>query len=345
MVEKYKEFDAGNLLGDGKKKDKEKNMVSDSNLYDIAIIGGGPGGMTAGIYAGRGLLSTLILDKGALGGAVLLSSGFDNFPGFPGGISGFDLAANIEKQMNEHDVAFEMDNVISLKFLDGGPLFEIVCDGGTYHAKSVIIASGSNPRPLKAKGAKGKLGKGISICAVCDAGFYKGKDVAVVGGGDAAVEEADYLTKFANSVTIIHRRDELRARPNHAKLAFDNPKIKFQWDSVVEEVLGDQKVEGVIVRNVKTDETTKLDVDGLFVYIGSTGNTGYIDLDVEMDDWKYIVATHLCETNIPGLYAIGDVRWEPFKQVVIACGQGAQAALMADKYIKTIPEEALAAIK
>ena len=311
-------------------------------LYDIAIIGGGPGGMTAGIYGGRGLLKTLIIDKGALGGAVLLSSKFDNFPGFPGGISGFELAQKIQNQMMEYDVTFEMDNVTSLRHKNGGPLFEIVCDEGTFTAKSIILASGSNPRPLIVKGAKGKLGKGISTCAVCDAAFYKEKAVAVVGGGDAAVEEAVYLTKFASSVTIIHRRDELRARPMFQKEAFENEKIKIQWDSVIEEVLGDQLVEGVVVKNVKTSELTTLDVTGLFVYIGATGNTEFIDVDVEMDEWGYVKAGCLNETNIPGLFAIGDVRWEPFKQAIIACGQGAQAALMADKYIKTIPKEVLA---
>ena len=317
-------------------------MTEIKELYDVAIIGGGPGGMTAAIYAGRGLLKTLIIDKGALGGAVLLSSKFDNFPGFPGGISGFDLAQRIQKQMEEYDVTFEMDNVTSIKHLEGGPLFEIVCDDGTFHAKALIMASGSNPRPLIVKGAKGKLGKGISTCAVCDAAFYKGKAVAVVGGGDAAVEESSYLTKFVSSVTIIHRRDELRARPIYQKEALENPKIMVQWDSVVEEVLGDQVVEGVVVKNVKTGELTTLDVTGLFVYIGATGNTEFVDVEVEKDDWGYIKATALCETNVPGMYAIGDVRWEPFKQAIIACGQGAQAALMADKYIKTIPKEVLA---
>jgi thioredoxin reductase (NADPH) len=317
-------------------------MVDVKDLYDVAIVGGGPGGMTAAIYAGRGLLKALIVDKGALGGAVLLSAQFDNFPGFPGGISGFDLAQRIEKQMQEYDVKFEMDNVTSLRYLDKGPLFEIVCDGATFHAKSVILASGSNPRPLIVKGAKGKLGKGISTCAVCDAAFYKGKDVAVVGGGDAAVEESVYLAKFASTVTIIHRRHELRARPLYQNEALENPKIKIQWDSVIEEVLGDQVVEGVVVKNVKTGELTTLNIRGLFVYIGATGNTEFVDVDVEKDEWGYIKATALCETNIQGLYAIGDVRWEPFKQAIIACGQGAQAALMADKYIKTIPKEVLA---
>jgi len=310
-------------------------------IYDVAIIGGGPGGMTAGIYSGRGLLKTLVIDKGALGGAVLLSERFDNFPGFPGGIASFELAQRMEEQLREHNVDIVMDDVSSLKFFDDTPLFELVGGKKKYYAKSVILASGSSPRPLKAKGAKDLLGKGISTCAVCDGAFYREKDVAVVGGGNSAVEEAIYLTKFVNSVRIIHRRDELRARTSIANEAKEHPKISFVWDSIVEEVLGKDRVTGVMVRNVKTDEISELKVDGVFVYIGSTGNTGFIDLPLELDEWGYIKVQSLGETNVPGLYAIGDVRWEPYKQAIIACGQGAQASLTADKYIKTIPKDIL----
>jgi len=317
-------------------------MSEGITLYDVAIIGGGPGGMTAGIYAGRGLLKTLVIEKGALGGAVLLSSQYDNFPGFPGGVTGFELAERIETQLREQDVEIVMDDVKSLEVLDGGPLFRVVGGSKEYRAKAVIVATGSNPRPLAVKGAKGKLGRGISTCAVCDAGFYRGKDVGVVGGGDSAVEEGIYLTKFASSVTIIHRRDQLRAKQELAKVALENPKIRFAWDSVVEEVLGEDRVAGVKIRNLKTGEITRLDIAGLFVYIGATGNTEFIHLPLEMDEWGYIKAGCMCETSFPGLFAVGDVRWEPFKQAIIACGQGAHAALMADKYIKTIPSEVLA---
>jgi len=316
-------------------------MTDKKEIYDVAIIGGGPGGMTAGIYSGRGLRKTLIIDKGALGGAVLLSSEYDNFPGFPKGIPGFELATRMEEHLRKYEVDVVMDNVTSLKFVNSGPLFELVCDGKNYYAKSIILASGSNPRPLKAKGARELLGKGVSTCAVCDGAFYKEKPVAVVGGGDAAVEEGIYLTKFASEVTIIHRRDELRAKPEHQKEAFNNHKIKVAWDSVVDEVVGTDRVEGLKLKNVKTGEITDLNVNGVFVYIGSTGNTSFIDLPVDKDEWDYIKAGCLGETNIPGLYAIGDVRWEPFKQAIIACGQGAQAALSADRYIKTIPSEVL----
>ncbi len=316
-------------------------MTDGIELYDVVIIGGGPGGMTAGIYAGRGLLKTLIIEKGALGGTVLLSTAFENFPGYPGGIPSFELAQRIEDHLKENEVDIVMDNVEALKLLDGGPLFEIKCHEKTYNAKSVILASGGTPRMLPAKGADGRLGKGVSTCAVCDAMFYRDKDVGVVGGGDSAIEEGIYLTKFVKSVTIIHRRDELRARPEIANEAFENPKVKFAWDSVVDEVLGDDKVTGVKLRNVKTDEITQLDIEGVFIYIGSTGNTGFIDLDVDLDEWGYIIAGCISETNVPGLFAVGDVRSEPYKQAIIACGQGAQAALTAEKYINTIPKEIL----
>lgn len=316
-------------------------MEDNIELYDVAIIGGGPGGMTAGIYSGRGLLKTLVIDKGALGGAVLLSERFDNFPGFPGGISSFELAQRMEEQLREYNVDIVLDDIKSLRFLDDTPLFKLIGNEKTYYAKSVILASGSTPRPLKAKGAKDLLGKGISVCAVCDGAFYRDMDVAVVGGGDSAVEEAIYLTKFVNSVRIIHRRDQLRARTEIANEAMKHPKISFVWDSLVEEVMGDDRVTGIKVRNVKTDEITELDVSGVFVYIGATGNTSFIDVPLGLDKWGYVMVQHLGETNIPGLYAIGDVRWEPYKQAIIACGQGAQAALTADKYIKTIPDEIL----
>jgi thioredoxin reductase (NADPH) len=317
-------------------------MTDKPVLYDIAIIGGGPGGITAGIYSGRGLLKTLVIDKMALGGAVLLSARFDNFPGFPGGVESWELAQRMEQQLREHEVDIEIDDVQELNFLDGGPLFELVCLEKTYRAKSVILASGSIPTPLKVPGARDLLGRGVSTCAVCDGAFYRDKPVAVVGGGNSAVEEGIYLTTFASKVTIIHRRDELRAREALAKKAFEHPKVEFLWDSVVDEVLGDEKVTGLKIKNVKTEEISQLDVEGVFVYIGAIGNTGYVKIPVEMDKRGYIKAGALNETNIPGLFAIGDVRWEPFKQAVIACGQGAQASLMADKYIKDLPKELLA---
>jgi len=320
-------------------------MPEKHDFYDIAIIGGGPGGMTAAIYAGRSLLKTMIVDKGALGGAVLLSSRFENFPGFPGGVDSFELADRMEKQMKEHAVDHFMDNIISLRLYEGGPLFEMVGDERRYFSKSIILASGSNPRPLKVKGAKDLLGKGISTCAVCDGSFFKGKPIAVVGGGNSAVEEAIYLTKFASSVTIIHRRDELRAVKHVAEEAAGNEKIHFAWDSVVEEVKGTDRVEGLILKNVNTGELSDLDVKGVFVYIGATGNTDFVHLPVEKDHWGYIKAGCFGETNIPGLYAIGDVRWEPYKQAIIACGQGATASLEADKYIKTIGQDVLEKVK
>ncbi len=317
-------------------------MAEKPTLYDIAIIGGGPGGMTAGIYSGRGLLKTLVVDKMAFGGAVLLSAKFDNFPGFPGGIDGWELAQKMETQLREHDVDIEIDEIHELKMLDGGPLFELVGEARTYYAKAVILGTGSIPEPLKVPGARDKLGKGVSTCAVCDGAFYREKPVAVVGGVNSAVEEGIYLTKFASKVTIIHRRDEFRAREVLAKEAIEHPKIDILWDSVVTEVLGDEKVAGLKIKNVKTEEISQIDVNGVFVYIGATGNTGYVKVPVEMDKRGYIKAGCLNETNIPGLFAIGDIRWEPYKQAIIACGQGAQASLSADRYIKDIPKDVIA---
>jgi len=317
-------------------------MTDKPVLYDIAIIGGGPGGITAGIYAGRGLLKTLVVDKMAIGGAVLLSARFDNYPGFPGGIDSWELAQRMEQQLREHDVDIQIDDVTELKLLDGGPMFELVGTEKTYYAKAVIIGTGSIPEPLKVPGAKDKLGRGISTCAVCDGAFYKDKEIAVVGGGNSAVEEGMYLTKFASKVYIIHRRDQLRARESLANEAKEHPKVEILWDTVITEVVGDEKVSGAKIKNVKTEKITDLKVDGIFVYIGATGNTKFVKVPVEMDKRGYIKAGCLNETNIPGLFAIGDVRWEPYKQAIIAAGQGAQASLTADKYIKEIPKEIIA---
>jgi thioredoxin reductase (NADPH) len=316
-------------------------MGNGNNLYDIVIIGGGPGGMTSGLYAARGEAKTLLINKGALGGMVLMTVKYDNFPSYPGGVESFELAQRLEEHMREFAIQVEMDNVATLRHYGNGPLFEIVCDEGNYVSKSVIVATGSMPKLLDAPGTTKLFGRGVSICAVCDGAFYRGKDVAVVGGGDSAVEEGIYLTRFANSVRIIHRRNELRASPLSSDEAFKNPKVHFVWDSVVTEVLGENKVEGVNIKNVKTGEISKLDVSGVFIYIGATGNTGFIELPVEMNAEGYIRTSLQGETNIPGLFAVGDVRDEPFKQAIIACGHGASASLMAEKYIKTIPKDVL----
>jgi thioredoxin reductase (NADPH) len=318
-------------------------MGNGTSLYDFVIIGGGPGGMTAGLYMGRGEAKTLLLNKGALGGMVLMTTRYDNFPGFPGGIESFELAMRFEQHMREYGVQVEMDNVTSLRLLGQGPLFEIIGESAIYYAKAVVVASGSMPKLLEAPGTAKLFGRGVSICAVCDGAFYRGKDVAVVGGGDSAVEEAVYLTRFANSVTIIHRRNELRANPHAAEEAFKNPKVHIIWDSVVEEVIGEVKVQGVRIKNVKTGENSILDVSGLFIYIGATGNTEFIELPVEKNAEGYIKTNYLGQTNIPGLFAVGDVRDEPFKQAIIACGHGASAALIAEKYLNTIPDDVLAA--
>lgn len=316
-------------------------MNEEIQLWDVIVVGGGPGGMTAALYAGRGQLSTLLINRGAPGGMMLMTLRYENFPGYPGGIDTFELAQKFEQHMLEHGVKTLMDTVNAVKILGNGPLFEVTGDSGKYHAKSVIIATGSSPRMLEAKGAQKLFGRGVSICAVCDGAFYRDKDVAVIGGGESAVKEGIYLTKFARSVQIVHRRNELRANPITSKEAMENPKISFVWDSVPEEVLGQNKVEGLIVRNVKTNELTQLNVEGVFVYIGATGNSEFIDIPISRTSDGYIKTNHVCETGVPGLFAVGDVIDYPFKQAIIACGQGASAGLMVEKYVRTIPKDAL----
>jgi thioredoxin reductase (NADPH) len=316
-------------------------MAESTRLYDVIIIGGGPGGMTAGLYTARGMASTLLINRGALGGMVLLTTRYENFPGYPGGVESFELAQRFEQHMLEFGVEVEMDTIEELRHLGDGPLFELVGGDTTYRAAAVIVATGSTPRLLDAPGTRKLFGRGVSICAVCDGAFYRGKNVAVVGGGDSAVEEGVYLTKFADSVTIIHRRDQLRASPASAEEAFKNPKIHFMWDSVVDEILGTEKVLGAKVRNVKTGAVTDIDVSGVFVYIGATGNSEFIKLGVEKTDDGYLKTGRLGETNIPGLFGVGDIRDEPFKQAIIASGHGAATALLVEKYLRTIPKKIL----
>jgi thioredoxin reductase (NADPH) len=317
-------------------------MANLPDLYDVVIIGGGPGGMTAALYSARGESKTLIVCKGALGGTMLMTQHYQNFPGYPGGVATFELAQRFEKHMMEFGPKFEMDDVTALRYFEGGPLFEVVGDNATYVGKTVIVATGSTPKLLDAPGLRKLFGRGVSTCAVCDGAFYRGKDVAVVGGGDSAVEEAIYLTRFASSVKLIHRRNEFRACPSVVKAAFDNPKIEFVLESVIEEVYGQTKVEGLRVKHVKTGKEKKLDVTGLFVYVGASGNSEFIELEIDKTPEGYIKTNAHGETNIPGLFAIGDVRDEPYKQAVIACGHAAAAALTAEKYVKAIPVEVFA---
>jgi thioredoxin reductase (NADPH) len=303
--------------------------VIKDTLYDIAIIGAGPAGLTAAIYSSRALLSTLIVEKVGSGGQAMVSDLIENYPGFNEGINGFDLSKRMEDQARKFGAGFESDDIGSVEKKDD--IFIMNGHYGKYRAKTVIISAGSTARLLGIKGEDTYMGRGISTCATCDAALYRNKRVAVVGGGDSAVTEGLFLTRFADKVTIIHRRDELRAEKIAQKKAFENPKMEFVWDSIVEEVAGDEKIRSVSVRNVKTGVKSSLEIDGLFIYIGHVPNTSFVN--VKKDPEGYIITDELMQTDIPGLFAAGDCRKTPLRQIVTAAGDGAIAAYKAEEYL------------
>ena len=306
--------------------------------YDLVIIGAGPAGLAAGLYAGRARLNTLIIEKQKKGGQIVITSEIENYPGCLDEETGPSLIDRMVKQTEKFGVDHVFDTVTDVE-LEGEEKV-IKCLNGEYNAKAVIIAAGAHPVPIGCPGERELSGKGVSYCATCDAAFFEDFEVYVVGGGDSAVEEAMYLTKFARKVTIIHRRDELRAAKSIQEKAFANPKMNFMWDSVVEEIKGDGLVESMIVKNVKTGELTEIKADeedgtfGIFVFIGFKPNSDLFDGKVQMDERKYIITDDDMKTDIPGVFAAGDIRKKSLRQVVTAAADGAIAAVQAGKYIE-----------
>ena len=309
-----------------------------SKVYDVIILGGGPAGLAAGIYAGRARLSTLIIEKGEDGGQIAITDEIENYPGQQvEGESGASLAGRMAEQVAKFGAERVTDVVkeVSLQ----GKIKKITGSKGEYEAKTVIIATGAFPRPIGCKNEGKFVGKGISFCATCDAAFFEDFEVYVVGGGDSAVEEAMYLTKFARKVTIIHRRDELRAAKSIQEKAFANDKIHFMWDTVVESVDGDGLLSSMVVKNKKTGELTTITADeedgmfGLFGFIGFLPKSELFEGQIEMEN-GYIVTDADMKTNVDGVFAAGDIRVKSLRQVVTAAADGAIAAVQAGKYIE-----------
>jgi len=300
-------------------------------MEEVVIIGSGPAGLAAAIYAGRSQLSPLLITGNALGGQAATTSEVENYPGFPNGISGAELTQLMQQQAERFGARLEMDEVVEVN-LRQHP-FAVKTYSGTYEVKSLIIATGVSPRLLGVPGEDRFKGRGVSYCATCDGFFYKDKTVVVVGGGDAAVEEAIYLTRFASQVYIIHRRNRLRAQKFVQERAFRNSRIEIVWDSVVTEVLGEEQVTGVRIKNVKTGEESVLAADGMFTYIGNIPNTKLFEGQLELDDRGYIVTDRRMHTSVPGVFAAGDVQERVLKQIATAIGSGATAAMEAEKFI------------
>jgi len=296
------------------------------------VIGSGPAGWSAALYAARADLAPLVLTGMELGGQVSLTHTIENYPGFPEGVGGSELTSLFQKQAERFGARVEFDTAVEAD-LSQRP-FRVKAYNNEYLADSLIVSTGATPKHLNVSGEVEFTGRGVSYCATCDGWFFKQKDVVVVGGGDSALEEGLFLTRYANSVTIVHRRDQLRAGAVLQKRAFDHPKVKFIWNSTVEEVLGKDTLHGVRIKNLQTGETWELPTDGLFVFIGHTPNTQIFQGQLKLDAGGYIEVDQLMHTSIPGVFAAGEAADPHFRQVITSAGMGAAAAMQAIHFLE-----------
>ena len=305
----------------------------------IVIIGSGPAGMTAALYAGRSNLEPVVIAGMVIGGQISITAEVENYIGFPEGTTGPELVEKMQKHAEHFGARFVYDEVTEVDFSKGSP-FYVKTHGEEYLADSVIITAGASARLLEVPGEKELTGRGVSYCATCDGFFFRGKEVVVVGGGDSALEEGIFLTKFANTVTIIHRRDELRAGNFLQERARANPKIKFIWDTVVEEINGTDAVESITLRNRKTEEVSEMKVDGVFIFIGHYPNSQFLVGQVELDEQNFIITDELMRTSVPGVFAAGEIQDPIYKQIATSVGQGTAAAMQAEKWLSEREDEA-----
>jgi thioredoxin reductase (NADPH) len=314
-----------------KKEDSPKIPERKETKFDVVIIGAGPSGYTAGIYCSRAGYNTLILSGILPGGQLVNTTEVENYPGFDKGIMGPDLMIEMRKQTQRMGTTIVDDEVVNVDFRNSP--FKILTGSEEYEGRAVIIATGANPRKLGLEGEQTFAGKGVSYCATCDGPFFKNQELIVAGGGDSAIEEATFLTKFATKIHLVHRRNELRASKVMQERAFNNEKIKFHWDSEVVDIKGDQKMQKGIIKNIKTNEETSLDVGGLFVAIGHEPNTKLFKNQIDLDNEGYIILKNKTHTNIEGVFAAGDVHDRTYRQAVTAAGFGCMAAIDVDKYL------------
>lgn len=312
-----------------------------SNDYDVVVIGAGPAGMTAGLYAGRSMLKTIVLERGAPGGELLNTEMIEDYPGFEH-VEGWDLARKFAEHANKFGANIQTANVERVRRVDDGTFETITDTGEVYRSPAVIVTAGGTPIKLGIPGEAEYAGKGVSYCAVCDGAFFRDQVIAVVGGGDAACEEADYLTRYASKVYLIHRRDEFRASKIIQKRVFENHKIEVIWDTMVEEIHADDVglVSRLSLRNARTGEQSELAASGIFVFIGFRPNTGIIADHVDHDASGYLITDWNMQTSIPGLFAAGDVRVQLTRQVTTAVGDATTAAIAAEKYLTALRKDA-----
>ena len=309
----------------------ENNKPETKKKFDVIIIGAGPSGYTAAIYTSRAKRDTLVISGMLPGGQLMLTTEVENYPGFSEGILGPELMTTMRKQTERMGATIIDDEVVNVDFKRKP--FKVLTYSEEYEADAVIIATGASPRKLGAKGEQEFSAKGVSYCATCDGPFFKNQEIVVAGGGDSAMEEAIFLTKFAKNVHVIHRKDKLRASKIMQDRAFENNKIKFHWNSVIDEIKGSEKVNQIMVRNVTTNNQETMDVGGLFVAIGHEPNTKLFKGQIELDDQGYIVLKNHTHTNIDGIFAAGDVHDHRYRQAITAAGFGCMAAIDVDKYL------------
>lgn len=304
--------------------------------YDMIIIGGGPAGLTAGLYAGRGRFKTLLLEKLITGGQVMTTEWVDNYPGFPEGVAGYELSDRMRQQAERFGTEIRSAEVAALK--PGQPYHTIVLsDGSEIVGRAIIIASGAQPRRLGVPGEKELTGKGVSYCATCDGALYRDETIAVVGGGDTALQDSVFLTRFATKVHLIHRRDAFRGAKIYQEKVLANEKIEIHWNTVVTEILGQQAVEAVQLRNVATGTEERLPVSGIFIFVGIEPITGWLGKDIlTLDEAGFIITDDKMATSVPGIFAAGDVRAKFLRQITTAVGDGALAAFAAEKYLEEL---------
>ena len=298
--------------------------------FDVIIIGGGPAGLTAGIYIKRAKLNALLIEKTVVGGQMLLADVIENYPGFLE-IKGFELAQKMEDQAKKFGLEIKFSEVKQVKSKEK----KVFCEEESLTAKALIIASGAEPNKLNVKGEAELIGKGVSYCATCDGAFFSGKEVAVVGGGDTALVEALYLSKIAERVYIIHRRDKFRGEKINQEKVLSNPKITIIWNTIIQEIIGKDKVEALLIKNVKTGKEEIKPINGVFIAIGRKPNTEFIT-DVEKDELGYIKVNDEMETSVEGVFAAGDCTSKKWRQITTAVGEGAKAAISAEKYIEKL---------
>lgn len=321
-------FNLGNVSVPSSSPAGEKRQVK------VLVLGSGPAGLSAALYAARAELEPVVLTGMELGGQAGLTHTIENYPGFPEGVGGPELGELFQKQAERFGAKVEFDTAVSVD-LSARP-FLVKAENGEYLAETLIIGTGARPNHLEIPGEYEFTGKGVSYCATCDGWFFKDKRVVVVGGGDSALEEGLFLTRFASSVTIVHRRDTLRAGKVLQKRAFDNPKVNFVWNSVVTEAVGPEKLTHLKLKNVVTGEESTLETDGLFIFIGHTPNTQMFEGQLDMRDGGYIVANHLMETSVPGVFVAGEVADNHFRQVITSAGMGAAAAIQATHFLEKV---------